>query len=88
VHVRGAAELDVVEGDRGDRVEPGADQVDTAVLGLRLERGLVDPVRTPDPGDLLLVVVEVRILDQPGRQQVGVHAPGHGRRDRLHLRPA
>jgi hypothetical protein len=83
VHVLGAADLGAVQGDRGDGVQPGADQVHpVGVAGLPGERGLVDPVGAPDPGEPALVVIQVRVRDQAGGEQIGVHAAGHGRRHR------
>ena len=45
------------------------------------ERGLVRPVDEPDPREQRLVVVQVRIGDEAGGEQVEVDHPGDGSRD-------
>ncbi len=85
VHVRRPAQLGAVEGDRRDRVEPVEDQVDPLVTGGRRgrERRRVEPGRTVEPRQRRLVLAQVRVRDQLGVQQVGVHRAGHRRRHRL-----
>jgi hypothetical protein len=78
VLVDGACQLGAVEGDRGDGVEALEHEVVTVVaVGAPRERGAVLPVARADPGDLLLVAVEVGVGDEAGGEQVGVHEAGH-----------
>jgi hypothetical protein len=84
VHVGGLAEDDAVEADPGDGVEPVEDQVDAVPVGrLVREGGPVDPVVAADPGEAALGVVDVRVADQAGGQQVAHDLAGHRRRDRI-----
>ncbi|SCD52380.1 hypothetical protein GA0115239_102938 [Streptomyces sp. BpilaLS-43] len=84
VLVGGRADLGAVEQDGGDGVEAVEAQVGgrVPVLG-PFEGGAVGPVGTADPAEACLVVVHIGVVDQPGGQQVGVDAAGHGRRDAL-----
>ena len=79
VHVGGAAQDDVVEGDRGDRVQPVEDEVNPligrALAGSELERIL--PARAVRPGELLFGQVNVRVRDQAGGKQVQVDTSRH-----------
>src|SRR5439155_556485 len=62
-----------------DRVQPVEGEVDPLRPGAApLEVGRVNPVGAPDPGRPDLVVVQVRIRDEAGGEQVGVHAAGDG----------
>jgi hypothetical protein len=87
MHVRRPAQFHPVELDRGHRVESGADQVDPVVGAVVRERRLVHPVGPADPGEAGLVLVEERVGDEAGGEQVGVHTAGHGGRDGRHIRP-
>ncbi len=82
VHVLGLCHDRAVEGNGGERVETVEHQLGAIVT---LDRGEIDggavlPVGVGDPGDSELIGVGERVGDQAGRQEVGVHAAGHGRR--------
>ena len=82
-----ARHLGAVEHDGGDRVESLGHEI-AAVVGCRdPEARRVAPVDEPDPGERGLVVLEVRIGDESGREQIGVHDARHGRRDAGGERP-
>ncbi len=82
VHVRRGADDRAVQPDLRDGVEAVEDEVVPLVpLRRPRETGGVHPVGPADPREQPLVVVEVRVGDQPGGQEVGVHAPGHRGRD-------
>ena len=61
------------------RVEPLEDQVDALALGngCGVELRVVGPRRAPDPGESILVLVQIGIGNEVGGQQIGVHTAGH-----------
>ena len=80
VLVLGAAEDDAVERDGGERVESIEHELDPlGGIGRRLvvERHRVGPLERADPLHLVLVTVDEGVGDQPGGEQVDVHAAGH-----------
>ena len=83
VLVARGAEDAVAQPDLGNGVQPVEDQLDvlTVVRWCGVERRRIPPARPPDPLDGGLVLVEVRVGDQPGREQVGVDGAGDRRGD-------
>ena len=73
----------VAEPELADRVQPVEDQLDVLTV-LRQdfgERRRIPPARPSDPLQGGLVLVEVRVRDQSGREQIGVYRAGHRRGD-------
>ncbi len=83
VHVGRGRHLGAVEDHGRHGVQAVADQVDAVRARPRApgEGRLVGPDGAADPGEPVLVVGKVGIVDETGREQVGVHAAGDGGRD-------
>ena len=83
VLVARGAEDAVAQPDLGNGVQPVEDQLDVLPVLWRGggERRRIPPARPPDPLQGRLVLVEVRVGDQPGREQVGVDGAGDRRGD-------
>ena len=80
VLVLGAAKRRPVECDGGESVDALEHQRCPQVVGLGIEREAVGPRRFADPLQGELVAIDVRVVDQPGGEQVEMHAAGHRRR--------
>ena len=81
MHVGGGAHLVPVERDDGDRVEALEYQIHPiGTLGEKIELESVLPHRVGDPMLASFVVVEIRISDEPGGEQVEVDATRAGGR--------
>ncbi|NBC11599.1 MAG: hypothetical protein GVY24_07700 [Planctomycetes bacterium] len=81
-HVVGPTDLDAVEPNRRQRVQPVAAQLDVIVikqLGRHIQFPFIRPVAVIDPVDVLLAVGIPRVVDHARGQQVGMHTPRHHR---------